>query len=65
VPKYLRWDGRVRNRHLGMRDVTFMIQDIWTQKKINDDEAGHRQGMASFLAQYLEQRCGTKKYVRI
>ncbi|CAG0922618.1 unnamed protein product [Notodromas monacha] len=55
VPKYLQWDGKVRNRHLGVRDVTFMIQDVWAHKRVNDEEMGHRQGMSNFVAQYLEQ----------
>lgn len=36
VPKYLRFDGPVRNRRLGKRDCLLLIRDIWREKAAHD-----------------------------
>jgi hypothetical protein len=41
VPKYLQYEGRVRNRRLGKRDCTLLIRDIWREKAANDAEVHH------------------------
>lgn len=38
VPKFLRYDGQVRNRRLGKRDTSLLIKDIWQEKAAHDAE---------------------------
>lgn len=32
VPAYLRFEGQVRNRHLGKRETSLLVKDIWKQR---------------------------------
>lgn len=59
VPKYLRFDGPVRNRRLGKRDCLLLIRDIWREKAAHDAskaEGEKRDSMADFLDTYLSRR---------
>lgn len=56
IPKYLRWTGKVRNRHLSKVDTAQLIQDIWNQKIISDAEKEHGSDLADFLHSYLQQK---------
>ena len=38
VPKFLRFEGQVRNRRLGKRDTALLIKDIWQEKAAHDAE---------------------------
>lgn len=38
MPKFLRYDGQVRNRRLGKRDTSLLIKDIWQEKAAHDAE---------------------------
>ena len=38
VPKYLQYEGKVRNRRLGKRDCLLLIKDIWREKAAHDAE---------------------------
>ena len=38
VPKYLSFDGPVRNRRLGKRDALLLIRDMWREKAAADAE---------------------------
>lgn len=38
VPKFLRYEGQVRNRRLGKRDTSLLIKDIWQEKAAHDAE---------------------------
>ena len=38
VPKYLQYDGKVRNRRLGKRDTALLVKDIWREKVASDAE---------------------------
>ena len=51
VPKYLSFDGPVRNRHLGKRDTLLLIRDIWREKAAVDAEVGMR--VSLFLSDAL------------
>lgn len=42
VPKYLRFDGPVRNRRLGKRDCLLLIGDIWREKTVHDGSVSYR-----------------------
>jgi len=32
VPAYLRYEGQVRNRHLGKKETAILIKDVWKEK---------------------------------
>ena len=38
MPKFLRYEGQVRNRRLGKRDTSLLIKDIWQEKAAHDAE---------------------------
>ncbi|KAL5022681.1 hypothetical protein ScPMuIL_001836 [Solemya velum] len=65
VPKYLRYEGNVRNRHLGKRDCLLLIRDIWREKAAHDAEKadGVRDSMADFLHSYLQRRFSLEQMV--
>ncbi|XP_066938894.1 translin-associated factor X-interacting protein 1-like [Macrobrachium rosenbergii] len=52
VPAYLRYEGSVRNRRLGKRDLMLIIDDIWgiKRKLCNKDPMEH------FVDQYFKER---------
>ena len=37
VPAYRQYEGQVRNRHLGKRETTMLIKDLWKEKAIADE----------------------------
>lgn len=41
VPKYLRYEGKVRNRRVGKRDCLVYIHDIWRKKGVHDAQVCH------------------------
>ncbi|KAK3085940.1 hypothetical protein FSP39_011055 [Pinctada imbricata] len=58
VPKYLRYEGPVRNRRLGKRDCSLLVRDIWREKAAHDasKQDGVRDVMGDFLDEYLHRR---------
>ena len=38
IPRYLRYNQKVRNRRLGKRDCSLLIKDIWREKTNHDAE---------------------------
>ncbi|XP_076449888.1 translin-associated factor X-interacting protein 1-like isoform X1 [Babylonia areolata] len=65
VPKYLSFEGQVRNRRLGKRDTLLLIRDIWREKAVADAEStdGVRSKMSDFLYSYLSQRFALEQMV--
>ncbi|XP_068200563.1 translin-associated factor X-interacting protein 1-like [Palaemon carinicauda] len=52
VPAYLRYEGSVRNRRLGTRDLMLIIDDIWsTKRKLQNTDS-----MEQFVDQYFTER---------
>ncbi|KAK7070358.1 hypothetical protein SK128_012912 [Halocaridina rubra] len=52
VPAYLRYEGSVRNRCLGKRDLMLIVEDIWAVKrKLNNKEP-----MEVFVDTYFKER---------
>ncbi|XP_045110869.1 translin-associated factor X-interacting protein 1-like [Portunus trituberculatus] len=52
VPAYLRYEGSVRNRRLGKRDLTLLIDDIWREKR----RQGDHESMDQFVDMYFKER---------
>lgn len=65
IPKYLRFEGQVRNRRLGKRDTSLLIKDIWQEKAAHDAEKpdGEREELGEFLYQYLQRRFGVENMI--
>lgn len=65
VPKFLRFEGQVRNRRLGKRDMSLLIKDIWQEKAAHDAEKpdGERDDLGEFLYQYLQRRFGVENMI--
>lgn len=65
VPKYLQYEGKIKNRRLHRRDCTLLIHDIWQEKQLHDEQRaeGGREAMADFVHSYLEQRFSLPKMV--
>ncbi|KAK4301082.1 hypothetical protein Pmani_026752 [Petrolisthes manimaculis] len=52
VPAYLRYEGSVRNRRLGKRDLLPIIEDIWRHKRRLDNT----DPLELFVDQYFKER---------
>ncbi|XP_050714619.1 translin-associated factor X-interacting protein 1-like [Eriocheir sinensis] len=52
VPAYLQYEGSVRNRRLGKRDLTLLIEDIWREKR----RQGNAVPMDQFVDAYFRER---------
>ncbi|XP_064116936.1 translin-associated factor X-interacting protein 1-like isoform X2 [Macrobrachium nipponense] len=52
VPAYLRYDGSVRNRRLGKRDLMLIVDDIWSIKR----KLCNKDPMEHFVDQYFKER---------
>ncbi|XP_068693975.1 translin-associated factor X-interacting protein 1-like [Montipora foliosa] len=65
IPKFLRFEGQVRNRRLGKRDTSLLIKDIWQEKAAHDAEKpdDEREELGEFLYQYLQRRFGVENMI--
>ncbi|KAJ3349547.1 Translin-associated factor X-interacting protein 1 [Allomyces javanicus] len=52
VPRYLRFKGRVPNRHLTRQNCCLLIRDVWATKAVFDQDK-KRQGKPSHLSEYF------------
>ena len=52
VPRYLRLNGRVRNRRLGKRETERLIKDVWIKK----EQARNHDPLSEFFYVYLKKR---------
>lgn len=58
MPRFLRFEGQVRNRRLGKRDTSLLIKDIWQEKAAHDAEV-------NLLSRFLSGKKNGKKETRI
>ena len=56
VPKYLRFNGKVRNRNLSKQAVRAAVADIWRTK--HADASNRRTKMREFLYLYIQRKYG-------
>ncbi|XP_031561984.1 translin-associated factor X-interacting protein 1-like [Actinia tenebrosa] len=64
VPRFLRYEGKVRNRRLGKRDTSLLIKDIWQEKAAHDAEKPpDREDLGDFLYVYLQRRFGVENMI--
>lgn len=63
VPQYLRFTGRVRNRHLAKRDTELMLKDIWAQKQKYDRDKTTKTKLRDFVFFYLQKRFGIQSMI--
>ena len=62
IPKYLRCEGKIRNRRISKRDTLLLIKDVWQERissEVETTEPEH-EDMPSFLHSYLERRFGAE-----
>ena len=62
IPKYLRCEGKIRNRRISKRDTLQLIKDVWQERissEVETTEPEH-EDMPSFLHSYLERRFGAE-----
>nr|XP_018668511.1 translin-associated factor X-interacting protein 1 [Ciona intestinalis] len=53
IPKYLRFEGTVRNRKLSKAELSAVLKEIWVKKVTSDAEVGKRQKMTDFLFDFF------------
>jgi len=67
VPKYLRFNGKVRRRDLPKRDVELLVNDCWKQKGeydvANAEKGAKRSTLEEFLFLYLQKRFGLQAMI--
>nr|XP_039253513.1 translin-associated factor X-interacting protein 1-like [Styela clava] len=56
VPKYLQFEGTIRNRMLSKAEVANLLKLIWSSKTESDRLKGARQDMKEFLLDYFRQK---------
>ncbi|XP_028391683.1 translin-associated factor X-interacting protein 1-like [Dendronephthya gigantea] len=62
IPKYLRYEGKVRNRRISKRDVLLLIKDVWQERLSSEIETSSPEYelLPSFLHSYLDRRFGAE-----
>jgi len=67
VPKYLRFNGKVRRRDIPKRDVELLVNDCWKQKAEYDaaraEKGEARSTLEDFIYVYLQKRFGLQAMV--
>jgi hypothetical protein len=67
VPRFLRWDGRIRNRQLNKREAELFFKDMWSKKERTDGkllQQGYpRENLIDFMSNYLQQRFGVQAMI--
>ncbi|KAJ3237990.1 Translin-associated factor X-interacting protein 1 [Chytriomyces hyalinus] len=63
VPKYLRFKGKVTNRHLSQKDTELLINDIWIAKMVHDANPKNNKNLQDFLFSFLKKRFGSQEVV--
>ncbi|CAB3982888.1 Hypothetical predicted protein [Paramuricea clavata] len=62
IPKYLRYEGKVRNRRISKRDALLLVKDVWQERLSSEIETTdpEYEPLSSFLHSYLERRFGAE-----
>jgi len=67
IPKYLRFNGKVRRRDLPKRDVELLVNDCWKQKgefdEANSAKGVPRSSLEEYLFIYLQKRFGLQAMI--
>ncbi|ORY39383.1 hypothetical protein BCR33DRAFT_788390 [Rhizoclosmatium globosum] len=63
IPKYLRYKGKVPNRMLSRKDITSLVNDIWTAKTVFDANPKNLKNLSEFLYLFLKKRFGSQDIV--
>eukprot|EP00736_Rhodelphis_marinus_P006227 Rmarinus@m.16864 len=63
VPKYLRFQGKVRNRRLGKRELEQIIADFWTTREKMIEKQGMTEDIEEFFCTFLKKRYGISSMV--
>eukprot|EP00163_Fabomonas_tropica_P003924 TRINITY_DN13481_c0_g2_i1.p1 TRINITY_DN13481_c0_g2~~TRINITY_DN13481_c0_g2_i1.p1 ORF type:complete len:847 (-),score=198.89 TRINITY_DN13481_c0_g2_i1:23-2563(-) len=63
VPKYLRYTGKVQNRHLSKGDTEKMINDIWKSKNTYDKMRRKPEDLGTYFFTYLQKRFGRQAMI--
>ncbi|CAF3703702.1 unnamed protein product [Adineta steineri] len=58
VPFHLRSSKSVKNRRLTRRDVAVLIQEIWTERRISNNQDGRTKTLSEFVYEYFRNRYG-------
>ena len=62
MPKFLRFNGKVRRRDIPKRDVELLVNDCWKQKAEYDaalaEKGEGRSTLEDFMYIYLQKRFG-------
>lgn len=54
VPLFLRYKGKMKNRKLGRREVSILINDIWKNRILSADH--NNQPMGDYILKYFTER---------
>lgn len=53
IPKYLRFEGPVKNRYMTKAELSTLMKDLWAEKAKSDGERGSKQEMTEFVYDYF------------
>eukprot|EP00948_MAST-09A_sp_MAST-9A-sp1_P001969 g1969.t1 len=65
VPKFLQYEGKVRNRKIKKVDLEILVQQIWHERKMQLKHPGdhHDQSLSDFFYIFLKQKFGIQSIV--
>lgn len=64
VPKYLRYEGPVKNRNMSKTELSNLMKEIWAAKAKSDGERGSKQAISEFLYDFfMEKFHGVPEFV--
>lgn len=57
MPAFLRWSGKVRNRHLTKKETELLVREVWSRKLSHDRERGRLDmQLADFFYFFLQKK---------
>ncbi|XRA97756.1 translin-associated factor X-interacting 1 [Pycnococcus provasolii] len=63
VPKFMRTNGKIRNRNMSKRDTEKMVKEIWSDKMRHDAKQPRPTSLEEFTGIFLQKRMGIQSAV--
>eukprot|EP00753_Platysulcus_tardus_P003504 PLAT12464.12.p1 GENE.PLAT12464.12~~PLAT12464.12.p1 ORF type:complete len:725 (+),score=350.68 PLAT12464.12:151-2325(+) len=63
VPKYLRFNGMIRNRNISRADLLSLVRQIWRDKLSKEGTLGFHVPLSEFFYEYLKNKFGIQTII--
>lgn len=59
VPKFFRYSGKIRNKHMSKRDTEKLVKELWKERLVDPAVSAGRAGeLVDFVGGYLQKKVG-------